>query len=179
MSILDKVAAAVTPMASEEARAKAHAEARAQARPGDWLSQVLDHHEQIFGAFETLKATKDTITRKKAQMNLAALLTAHSIAEENVLYPALAHEHEKAHATTAYAEQSAAKMNLGLLDYLPPMSQDYLDKLEHIEGAVLQHIYQEEHGWFLDLKNKAQDQVTLAGRYAQEFARYMDGSPAD
>ena len=47
MSIIDKVVAAVTPPESEEARAKARAKAEAAARPGDWLSQILDHHRPV------------------------------------------------------------------------------------------------------------------------------------
>ena len=55
MSILDKAIAAVTPPVSDEKRAEAHAKARAAAEPGDWLSQVLDHHEQIDQAFAETK----------------------------------------------------------------------------------------------------------------------------
>lgn len=41
MSVIDKIVAAVTPPESEEARADARLKANAAARPGDWLSQVL------------------------------------------------------------------------------------------------------------------------------------------
>jgi len=34
------------------------------------------------------------------------------------------------------------------------MSQEFLDKLKHIEGAVAHHVYEEESNWFLDLKTK-------------------------
>ncbi len=178
MSIVDKIAAAVTPMASEKARKEAHAAARAVSKPADWLSQVLDHHEQIEGAFSALRATTDAQSRMLAQLELVQLLTAHSLAEEGVLYPALAHVDEKAHATMAYAEQSAAKLNLGLLEYLPLMSQEYLDKLEHIRGAVLQHVYQEESSWFMELNRKASDPLLLSDRYRQEFERYLGGAVA-
>ncbi len=46
MSLLDKAIAAITPPESDEARAKARARAEAAATPGDWLSQVLDHHRR-------------------------------------------------------------------------------------------------------------------------------------
>jgi hypothetical protein len=106
---------------------------------------------------------------------LSTLLTGHSIAEEAVLYPALAKAGEKGHATKAYTEQSAAKMEMGLLEDLPPMSQEFMDKLEHISGAVAHHVYEEESNWFLDLKTKIPevDQVKLTQRYQEHFARYM------
>lgn len=47
MSILDRAIAAITPPESDEARAEARAKAQAMAKPGDWLSQILDHHRGI------------------------------------------------------------------------------------------------------------------------------------
>lgn len=175
MSIIDKVVAAVTPPESEEARVNARAKARASATPGDWLALVLNHHEQVEAAFAAVKAATDPASRVVSLKKLSLLLTGHSIAEEAALYPALAKADEKGHATKAYTEQSAAKMQLGLLQDLPPMSQEFVDKLEHIRGAVAHHVYEEESSWFLDLKSKtpAADQVKLTQRYQEQFARYM------
>lgn len=175
MSIIDKVVEAVTPPESEEARLKARAKARASAGKGDWLAMVLDHHEQVEAAFAAVKAAADPASRIRTLKRLSTLLTGHSIAEEAALYPALAKADEKGHATKAYTEQSAAKLQLGLLEDLPPMSQEFLDKLGHIEGAVAHHIYEEESNWFLDLKTRtrAADQVKLTQRYQEQFSRYM------
>lgn len=175
MSIVDKVIAAVTPPESGEARAEARMKARAAATPGDWLEMVLDHHLQIESAFAAIRTAGDAATRRAAQKRLAVILTGHSIAEEAVLYPAMVDAGEKGHSGTAYTEQSAAKVQLALLDTMDPMSQDYIDKFGHLEGAVLHHIYAEEGNWFLDLKEKvpAQMQMTLTMRYEEEFARYM------
>jgi hemerythrin superfamily protein len=175
MSILDKVVAAVTPPESEEARLKARAKARASASKGDWLSMVLDHHEQVEAAFTAVKAAADPTSRIRTLTHLSTLLTGHSIAEEGALYPAIAKADEKGHATKAYAEQAAAKLQLGLLADLPPMSQEFMDKLEHIQGAVAHHVYEEESSWLLDLKTKtaAAQQVKLTQRYQEQFSRYM------
>ena len=175
MSILDQVVAAVTPPESEESRKEARAKALAAAVPGTWLSMVLEHHLQIEQAFAEVKAATNPAARLAAQKTLAVILTGHSNAEESVLYPALAGADEKSHATMAYAEQAAAKTQMGLLEKLPPMSQDYLDKLEHIRGAVAHHVYEEEGKWFLELKDKVSDaeQAVLSQRYAEEFDRYV------
>jgi hemerythrin superfamily protein len=179
MSILDKAIAAITPPESDQDRADARSKAEAAATPGDWLSAVLDHHRQIEAAFDTVARAPDASARLAAQKALGVLLTGHSIAEEVVLYPALAAHHQTGHAELAYQEQSAAKMELGLLERLDPMSEDYLDKFEHIRGAVLHHVYSEEGTWFLELKQSlhADEQATLAERYNEEFERYM-GSDA-
>lgn len=178
MSIIDKVVAAVTPPESEEARQQARRDAEAVARPGDWLSQILEHHRAIEAAFATLKAATDPATRRAAQKELALLLTGHSIAEEAAVYPALAAEHQVAHAELAYQEQSAAKMEMGLLERLDPMSQDYLDKVGHIEGAVAHHVYSEEGTWFRKFAETASpdQQALITKRYAEEYARYMGGA---
>ena len=180
MGIVDKVISAVTPPESDEARAEARLKARAAATPGDWLSMVLDHHLQIESAFAAVKAATDAATRRAAQKRLAVILTGHSIAEEAVLYPALADAGEKGHSGTAYTEQSAAKVQMALLDEMDPMSQDYVDKFGHLEGAVLHHVYSEEGNWFLDLKEKvpAAMQAKLAARYQEEFTRYMGSDAA-
>jgi hypothetical protein len=174
VSLFDKVVAAVTPPESQEQRAGARQKAQSAATDGDWLSLVLEHHREIEARFAAVKSAVDSGSRVAAQKRLALLLTGHSIAEEAVLYPALVKAREEGHSTKAYQEQSAAKVQLGLLEDLPPMSQEYLDKLEHIRGAVAHHVYEEEGNWFLDLKQKlpAPDQVKLTFRYREEFLRY-------
>ena len=69
---------------------------------------------------------------------------------------------------------------MGLLERLQPLSQDYLDKLEHIRSAVAHHMYEEEGNWFLDIRTKLplSEQDRLTARYSEEFSRYM-GGPAD
>lgn len=175
MSILDKAIAAITPPESDEARAKARAKAEAAAKPGDWLSQVLAHHRGIEVQFAAVKAAADAATRRAEQQKLGLLLTAHSIAEEAAIYPALAADHQVGHAELAYQEQSAAKMEMGLLERLDPMSEDYLDKLGHIEGAVAHHVYSEEGTWFTELAESAAaaDQALVTRRYTEEYDRYI------
>ena len=174
MSFIDKVVAAVTPSVSEEARRKARAKARAAAGENDWLALILQHHMQIEGAFEAVRAAQDSSARNTAHSELAVLLSAHANAEEAVIYPALIHFGHKGHGTAGYTEQAGAKANLGEMEYLDPMSPEYAEKLEHIRGAVAHHVYEEENGRFLDLKQLAPAaQARLTQRYQEEFDRYM------
>ncbi|WP_404366691.1 hemerythrin domain-containing protein [Sphingomonas sp. MMS24-J45] len=180
MSLLDKAIAAVTPPESEEARTRARTEAESMAPPGSWLSQILDHHREIEARFADVKAATSPEARRTAQKELALILTAHSIAEEAAIYPALAADKQIGHAELAYQEQSAAKMEMGLLERLDPMSEDYLDKLEHIRGAVAHHVYSEEGTWFPELARdlSATDLDFITQRYAEEFARYSQSEVA-
>ena len=174
MSIIDKVVAAVTPPETEDARAEARAKAEALAQPGDWLSQILDHHRGIQSQIATLKRAATVDERIAAQKQLSFLLAGHAIAEEMAIYPAMAGEHQPGHAELAYQEQSAAKMELGLLETLDPLSEDYQDKLEHIEGAVTHHIYSEEATWFPKLVEASSptEHEAITARYTEEYERY-------
>lgn len=178
MSIIDKALAAITPPETEKARAEATRKARAAATPGDWLSLALDHHDQIREAFEACRQAQGAAARLAAMKKLALILNGHVLAEEVVLYPALAKAGEKGHATQAYTEQTTAKMQMAELERIDPAKDAWLDKLEHIRGAVLHHVYEEENAWFVDLKQKYDDQETLTARYREEFERYMGGPSA-
>ena len=173
MSVIDKLAAAATPLPDAEKRTTATAEARAVAKPGDWLSLVLDHHDLIRDAFATARAARTAADRKAALQGLAVVLNGHSLAEEIVLYPALGKADHKAHAAQAYLEQTIAKNQMAELERIPASKPEWLDKLEHIEGAVLTHMYEEESGWFLDLRDQADDSARLTARYAEEYDRYV------
>lgn len=179
MSILDRFIAAVTPPESEEARLEARTKATAAAAPGDWLDQILQHHMDIEDAFGDVKAAADGASRAAALKQLGLVLTGHAIAEESVIYPAMAEEDQKGHAAMGYDEQAMVKVQMALLEKLNPMTQDFLDKLEHIEGAVRHHMYQEEGSWFLNLKDSAAvaDEAMLTQRYADEYERYV-GTPS-
>ena len=73
----------------------------------------------------------------------------------------------------ALAEQVMVKMQMAELENLDPMSQDWMDKLAHIEGAVRHHMFEEEGTWFLEIKDKARNQDKLAMRFAEEYDRYV------
>ena len=78
---------------------------------------------------------------------------------------------------TAFEEQQAAKVQLAPLDPLDPLdplSGDWSEKLQHIKGAVGDHVYEEENDRFLHLKEEipAADQDRMTTRYQEEMARY-------
>lgn len=177
MSILDKAIAAITPPESDEARADARRQAESLAAPGGWLALVLDHHRQLESSFAAVKAAQDAGSRRAEEKKLGILLTGHANAEETVIYPAMVANGEQGGATMAYSEQAAAKTQMAMLEKLEPMSQDYLDKLEHIRGAVAHHMYEEEGTWFAKLSQDALqgDQAEITKRYTEEFERYVGG----
>jgi hypothetical protein len=171
MSVVDKVLGKITPQPNEEKRNEATANARAVASAGGWLWQVLDHHDEIRARFAACRVAESAADRAAAMKALAVILNAHSMAEEVVLYPALAQAGEKMHAAHAYGEQTTAKMQMAEWENIAPSTPEWKDKLAHIEGAVLTHMYEEESSWFLHLKDKSDRNERLADRYREEFER--------
>lgn len=179
MSVIDKALAAVTPQPDEETRRNATETARAAAAPGDWLSLVLDHHDAIRSAFAAGRGARTAAERRAAFSQLALVLNGHALAEELVLYPALGETGAKIHAAHAYLEQATTKAQMAELENIAPSKPEWLDKWGHIEGAVLTHMFEEEDGWFLSLKEKATAQARLTARYSEEYSRYTDGGTRD
>jgi hypothetical protein len=175
MGVLDKAVAAVTPDPTDEDMQEARAKARAAAGNGGWLKLILDHHLEIEDCFAAVREANSATARRTALKKLALVLTGHSIAEESVIYPAMALTDQKGHSGELYTEQSATKVQMAAIDDLEPMSQDFLDKLEHIRGAVAHHVYEEEGEYFLKLKDTADSatQSKLTRRYKEEYERYV------
>lgn len=173
-SIVDKIVAAVKPTESPGDRAEARRKARTSAGHGDWLSLILDHHVQLEDAFARARSPKDT-SRAAALKHLGVLLTGHAIAEESVVYPAMAEIGARSNAGHGYDEQATVKMQMAELEKLDPESQAFQDKLETIRSAVAHHMYEEESSWFPELKHKAsaEAQVLITQRYREEFERYV------
>jgi hemerythrin superfamily protein len=180
MTVLDKIVAAVTPPESQEKRAQARAKARSIAKPGDWFSLILDHHERIEAAFADVRAAAEPAAREAALKKLAMVLNGHSMAEEVTVYPALADAGGLMDADAAYIQQVAAKMQAAALEKLDPSSADFLDKLGHLEGAVQHHVFEEEDHWYPKLAEKASadEQARVTLRYKEEFDRYIRQGPA-
>jgi len=175
MSFLDKIVAVITPPESDEDRREARDKAQALARPGDWMTHALEHHRRIEACFELALGANSVAERRAALRDLSMVLTAHANAEEAVLYPAMANESSKASAGLAFEEHAMTRIQMGALETLDPMGQDWRDKLGHIRGAVLHHVYEEEGSRFPELRQAIdpQEDKRLTRRFLEEFDRYM------
>ncbi|MFA7586073.1 MAG: hemerythrin domain-containing protein [Novosphingobium sp.] len=176
MSFLDKIAAALMPAETDEDRLRARHAAISMAGDNDWLANVILHHRHIERLLANARAATTAMDREDALKLLARHLTAHSMAEEVVLYPALAHHGEKAAAGEAYQEEAMTKIQMAALANLDPMAPDWLEKLDAIREAVLHHVYEEEATWYPRLREQAAeaDQQVLTHRFLEEYHRHHD-----
>lgn len=174
MSFLDRIAAAVTPAATDEDRAEARRRVEALANDEEWVAMIVSHHKEIESLFTEGLIASDADARRRATKELATLLTGHATAEEAIVYPELVDHDSKGHATMAYEEHAMTKVNLAKLEKMDPMSTEWREKLEHTQGAVLQHIYQEESSWLPNLVEHApaDERALINRRFKEEFERY-------
>lgn len=181
MSFLDRVAAALTPAASQEERAAARRKAEQLAQSEPWLAAILQQHKQIENLVSEAMTAGGATARREGARQLAAILTAHSTAEEAVVYPDVAEFSGKTHAGMAYEEHAMTKIQLAKLEKIDPMTEEWREKLQHIEGALQQHMYQEEDSWLPDLARNMPEaeKARMTARYNEEYERYCgsgDGS---
>lgn len=175
MSFIDRIAAAIAPTASLEERGDARRRAEERATSEPWLAAILDHHKQIERLITEAINTNDAQGRKAGVRELAQVLTAHSMAEEAVIYPDIAEYDGKAHAAMAYEEHSMTKIQLAKLEKMDPMTEEWQEKLRHIESALQQHMYQEESTWLPALGENlpADEKQRMTARFLEEYERYM------
>ncbi len=180
MNFFDRLAAAITPEATDEDRTNARSQAQALAQDDGWLSCVLDQHEQIEALFAEAAMAQPGADRVAAVKKLGQLLTAHAMAEEVVLYPAIARNGEKGDATMAYEEQSMTKVEMAALEQLDPESDEWAQKLEAIRKAVAHHVYEEESEWYPKLHRSISESEAdmLSMRFDEEFDRHGDAGMA-
>jgi hemerythrin superfamily protein len=151
------------------------AAAQAAAAGGDWLDMVKAHHTLVAKTFETMLAAgrKTFATRERQQALLSYQLTAHSVAEENVLYPALARAGMMSESDKLYLDQAHAKVMNAELSMLSAKEESaWFDKLRALQAAVLKHAKEDEEAQLYPklrqaLSREANTLLSLA--YQREF----------
>lgn len=171
MTFLDRIAAAILPAASDEDRAQARLQLEKIAAGETFAEDILRQHKHIEQLFSQARSQSGE-EAKVTVTDLAMLLTGHSMAEEAVIYPEVSTHSSKAHAGMAYEEHAMTKIELAELQKLHPGSEEWLEKLDHIESAVQQHVYQEESSWLPDVIRHAP--MDERHRMSVEFRDHFD-----
>lgn len=180
MSFLDTIASAVAPAASDESRAEARRKAKALGTREPWVRMIVEQHERIESLFEQARAERSPDGRRRALKALMAELTGHSSAEETIVYPIVSEDAGVTEAGMAYQQHAMTKVNLSKLERIDPVSEEWMEKFEHVRSAVQQHIYQEEDSWLPQVAENASpaEKEMMSRRYAEEYERYMDAEAA-
>lgn len=176
MSFLDRIAAAIAPAATDEQRMEARQRLEQLAVNEPFAQDIVDQHRQIEALFAQARA-QNGMGAEGIIQELAVLLNAHSMAEEAVVYPEVSEHSSKAHAGMAYEEHAMTKVQLAALQKLQPGTEEWREKLDHIESAVQQHVYQEENSWLPDVirYSPMQDRQRMSTEFREYFERVDQG----
>jgi hemerythrin superfamily protein len=127
--------------------------------------------EQAFD--ELIEMRGDASQRPVLYKRLCYLLTAHSVAEENVLYPALAQAGLQSQSDRLYLDQAHAKVMNAMLDMADDKLGDaWLERADELRAAVLEHAKGDEEGDLYPQLAAAIDATTaskLSAAYRREF----------
>jgi len=141
---------------------------------------VLRHHAAIEEALEALGRVREPSACRQALRWLATLMKGHALAEDTVLYPALAFDGQRAHAVCAFADESRFRMDLAALAQRQPGTPAFVDKRDALRADLALHFHEEEGSWYPALcrRGDARETARLAAAFEEEFRRYM-GPDAD
>jgi len=159
----------------DERHARARDLAFARAAECDWFAQVLRHHMAIEAALAAVRSAPGPSAGRHALHWLATLMKGHAVAENTVLYPALAFDGQRAHAVSAFADESSFRIDLAGLALLEPGSAAFVEKLDALQADLALHFYEEEGAWYPALcrRQGGRGNARLCALFVGEFRRYM------
>jgi hypothetical protein len=137
---------------------------------GGWFEVLLEHHGQIEAAIEDTAAGEALDERRRRQLQLQSLWSAHSGAESLILYPALAII-DKRRAYDACIEHLCVDVCLAEMRLLTPRDLMYQYRFDAMRLLILDHMYHEECSWLpaMQLRTIGTVERRLAEEYRSEF----------
>ena len=121
--------------------------------PFDALAQ---DHQKALAMFEAIEATDNTATMRRAAMlfQLKRMLTAHALAEEDIIYPMLRDDaHREEMASQLYRELAEMKIRRFELEHQAKDGPGWIAKLRELRGIIAGHARQEEESEFPRLRS--------------------------
>lgn len=123
------------------------AQAYGTARGRDPFQALADDHRKVLAALASLERTpNDAVARRTALLlKVKRSLTAHALAEEDVIYPLL---NDQAQASDdvkrLYGDHAAIKIHLRELEQIPKGDPSWLDTVRALRHLIEDHARQEE-----------------------------------
>jgi hemerythrin superfamily protein len=122
---------------------------------GDPFDALARDHRLVLELFEAIERTPADATMRRATMffQLKRMLSAHALAEEDVVYPLLHDQADEADAAYAlYREHADMKMGLHTLDSMAKDDPNWVSELRRVRDLVAAHARKEEEVEFPRLR---------------------------
>jgi hemerythrin superfamily protein len=149
-ALLALVASRMAPPAAGQAIGSIRAMAGTD--PFDALAQ---DHRKLLALFDSIDSTDTSATGRRTVLlfQLKRMLTAHALAEEDIVYPMLredAHRHEE--ASRLYREHAEMKVRLFELEHKAKDDPSWIEDIRALRRIVEEHAREEEHSEFPKLR---------------------------
>ena len=139
----------------------------------DPFEALAEDHQKVLALFGRIEQTDDSavMRRNALLLQLKRMLTAHALAEEDIVYPML---HDDAHraeqAKKLYSDHAAVKVKLFELEHKAKDDPTWIDDLRALHRMIAEHVHEEEQIEFPKLRaalNEAQC-TNLLGEVSRE-----------
>lgn len=142
-------------------------------RGSDAIEILTNDHDVIKGLLTQLTQAPDSESRTMYLEQLKAALTVHNATEENLVYPAL-HKvaGKKSESQKLYHETAEADVLIFEIDTMLKEGDetDFESKATKLQGAILEHIEDEEEKAFPHLQEGAEpDQAQMLTESVRQF----------
>ena len=138
--------------------------------PFDALAQ---DHQKALAMFEAIEATDNSATTRRAAMlfQLKRMLTAHALAEEDIIYPMLRDDaHRREQAIKLYRDHAEVKVKLFELEHRAKDDPSWMTELRALHHMIEAHAREEEQMEFPKLRAALDEArcATLLGEVQRE-----------
>lgn len=134
-------------------------------------------HGKVNTLFTQIAATDDPQKIQEYFAQIYKDLTAHSEAEEQVVYPAVKPFYGQNDTQELYDEQAEMKQMLDQIKALDPSAPEFKDKVKQLMDAVGDHIRQEESTMFAAIRDNMSSEQSeqLATQFKAAKSKIQDG----
>jgi len=131
---------------------------------GNWDEALVVEHQATLKIFDTIEATDEHNTVKRAMLlsHLKHALLKHAVEEENVIYPALREIGQRDAADALTKEHGYVKQYLYELENTPAASPDWIAKVREFRADIEKHMQEEEMHLFPMLRSQLSEEKNKA-----------------
>jgi hemerythrin superfamily protein len=121
----------------------------------DPFDALAEDHRKVLALFDRIETTDNSaIARRNAMLlQLKRMLTAHALAEEDIVYPMLVDDaHRREQANKLYRDHAEVKVKLFELEHKPKDDPSWMQDLRSLHQMIATHAREEEQIEFPKLR---------------------------
>jgi hemerythrin superfamily protein len=133
-------------------------------------------HQKVTVLFAELEQSQDPNKRREYFGQIYKDLTAHTLAEDEVAYPAVRGKYPEDQLQELYHEQDSWLPQMKEMLNMDPMSEQFMSEIRRLRDEVMDHVRQEESSYFAALRDNfsSQELEQLASQFKAKKSQVQD-----